>query len=59
MKIEFRDRIFLKCFDFLPFAKILVKITGKKSNTVKNSDKYSWKRIDHVKQPAVDSFKIA
>ena len=59
MKIEPRDRIFLKRFDFLPFAKILVKITEKKSNTVKNSDKYSWKRIDHVKQPAGDSLKIA
>ena len=62
-RIESRDQMFLKSYDFLPFANYISKNIGqnneKKSNTVKNSDKYNWKRIDHAKKSAVHSLKIA
>ena len=54
--VQPRDRIFVKCYRFLSFA----KNTG--TSIVKNiskslSSKYFQKLLDHAKQSATDSFK--
>ena len=53
-----RDRIFVKGYEFLSFAKNMGKIIGK--NISKNlSGKYSQKLLDHAKQSATDALKTA
>ena len=55
--VELRDRIFVKGYGFLPFAKNMGKNTGKQIN--KNlSGKYSEKLLDHAEQSATDVRKI-
>ena len=52
------DRIFVKGYGFLSFAKNMGKNHGK--NISKNlSSKYSQKLLDHAKQSATDAFKTA
>ena len=51
-----RNRIFVKGYGFLAFAKSMGKNIGK--NVSKNlSGKYSQKLLDHAKQSATDAFK--
>ena len=53
--VEARDRIFVKGYGFLPFTKNIVD-----KNISKNlSSKYSQKVIDHTKQSATYTLKIA
>ena len=53
-----RDRIFVKGYGFLSFAKNMGKSIGK--NIRKNiSSKYSQKHLDHAKQSATDTLKTA
>ena len=53
-----RDRIFVKGYGFLSFAKNMGKNIGK--NISKNlSSKYSQKILDHAKQSATDALKTA
>ena len=50
--VQPRDRIFVKCYGFLCFAKNMGK------NISKNlSSKYSQKLLDHAKQSATDTFE--
>ena len=50
--VQPRDRMFLKDYEFLSFARNMVK------NTSKNlSSKYSQKLLDHAKQSATDALK--
>ena len=54
--VQSRDRVFVKGYGFLSFAKSMVKNIGK--NISKNlSDKYSQKLLDHAKQFATDVLK--
>ena len=54
--VQPRDRIFVKGYGFLPFAKNMVKKIGE--NISKNlSSTYSQKPLDHAKQSATDAFK--
>ena len=54
--VQPRDRIFVKGYEFLSFAKNIGKNVGK--NTRKNfGSKYSPKRPDHAKQSAADALK--
>ena len=54
--VQHRDRIFVKGYGFLSFAKNMDKNIGK--NIRKNlSSKYSQKILDHVKQSPIDGFK--
>ena len=54
--VQPRDRIFVKGYGFLSFAKNIYKYTGK--NIGKNlSGKYPQKRLDHAKQSAIDGLK--
>ena len=56
--VQLRDRIFVKGFRFLSFARNLRKNTSK--NVSKNlSSKYSQKLYDHAKQSARDALKTA
>ena len=56
--IQPRDRIFVKGYGFLPFAKNIGKNIGK--NISKNlSGKYSQKLNNYAKQSATDAFKTA
>ena len=56
--VEARDRIFVKGYGFLPFTKNIGKNVDK--NISKNlSSKYSQKVIDHTKQSATYTLKIA
>ena len=56
--VQPRDRIFLKGYGFLSFAKNMGKNIGK--NITKNlSCKYSHKILDHTKQSATDAIKTA
>ena len=63
--VQPRDRIFVKGYGFLSFAKIMVKNIGK--NISKNlSGKYSpvilatlQKILNHAKQSGTDAFKTA
>ena len=52
--VQFRDRIFVKGYGFLCFAKNMSKNIGK--NVSKNlCGKYSQKLLDHAKQSAADA----
>ena len=56
--VQPRDRIFVKGYGFLSFAKNMGKNIGK--NISKNfSSKYSLKLFDHAKQSSTDAFKTA
>ena len=56
--VEPRDRIFVKGYGFLSFAKNKGKNIGKKIN--KNlSSKYSQKFLDHTKQSATVALKTS
>ena len=56
--VQRKDRIFLKDYGFLSFAKNMGRNTGK--NIRENlSSKYSQKRVDHDKQSATDAHKTA
>ena len=56
--VQPRDRIFVKGYGFLFFAKNMGKNIGK--NISKSmSVKYSQKLLDHAKQSATDAFKTA
>ena len=53
-----RDRIFVKGYGFLSFAKNMARNNGKNiSNSL--SGKYSEKLLDHAKQTAGDALKTA
>ena len=56
--IQLGDRIFVKNYGFLSFAKIMNKNIDKNISK-KVSGKYSQKVIDHTKQSAADAFKTA
>ena len=54
--VQSTDRIFVKRYGFLSFAKYMGKSIGKHmSKTL--SGKYSQKRLNHAKQSATDAFK--
>ena len=54
--VQLRDRILVKGYGFLSFAKNITKSIGK--NISKNlNGKYSQKRLDHAKQSAIDALK--
>ena len=56
--VQPRDRIIVKGYGFLSFAKSMCKNTGE--NISKNlSGKYSKKFLNHAKQSATDTFKTA
>ena len=56
--VQSSDRIFVKGYKFLSFAKNMGKSIDK--NISKNlSSKYSQKRIDHAKKYATDALKTA
>ena len=56
--VQPRDRIFLKSYRFLSFAKRMGRNIGKYIS--KNvSSKYSQKLLDHAKQSATDALKTA
>ena len=56
--VQSRDRIFVKGYGFLSFAKNMSKNIGK--STSKNlSSKYSQKILDHAKQSATDLLDTA
>ena len=56
--VEPRDRIFVKGYEFLSFAKNMGRNIAK--NISKNlSSKYSQKLLDHAKQSATDALKTA
>ena len=56
--VQPRDRIFVKGYGFLFFARNMGKNIGK--NISKDlSGKYSQKIFDHAKQSATDAFKTA
>ena len=49
--VQLRDRIHVKGYGLLSFAKNMSENTGK--NISKNlNGKYSWKSLDHIKQSA-------
>ena len=52
--IQPRDRIFVKGYGYLSFAKTMGKNIGKNV-----SSKYSQKILDHAKQSATDALKVA
>ena len=52
--IETRERIFVKIYGFLSFAKNIVKSASKNL-----SGKYSQKLLDYAKQSALDALKTA
>ena len=51
--VQRRDRIFVKGYGFLPFARNIRKNTGKNV-----SGKYSQKLLDHAKQAVTGALKI-
>ena len=54
--VQPREKIYVKGYGVLPFAKNMGKNIGK--NIIKNlSGKYSQKRLDHPKQSATDALK--
>ena len=56
--VQPRDRIFVKGYGFLTFAKNMGKNIGK--NITKNlSDKYSQKILDHAKKSATNALKTS
>ena len=54
--VKRRDRIFVKVYEFLSFAKIIGKNNGKNISKVLNG-KYSQKLLDHAKKSATDALK--
>ena len=56
--VQPRDRIFVKGYGFLFFAKNIGKNIGKNISKI-FSGKYSQKLLDHAKQSATDVFKTA
>ena len=52
--VQPRDRIFVKGYGNLPFARNMVKTISKNLNT-----KYSQKILDHAKQSTTDALKTA
>ena len=56
--VQSRDRIFVKDYEFLSFAKNIGKNIGKKISG-NFSGKYSQKLIDHTKQSATDALKMS
>ena len=56
--VEARDRIFVKGYGFLPFTKKIGKNVDKNISNYLSS-KYSQKVIDHTKQSATYTLKIA
>ena len=56
--VQLSDRIFVKGYGYLSFAKNMGKNIGKKISK-KLSGKYSKRLFDHAKQSAVDAFKTA
>ena len=54
--VQPRDRIFVKGYGFLSFAKNMGKNTGKNISKIL-SDKYSQKLLDHGKKSATDALK--
>ena len=56
--IQPRDRIFVKGYGFLSFAKNMGKNIGKNISKIL-SGKCSQKILDHTKQSATDAFKTA
>ena len=56
--VQSSDRIFVKGYRFLSFAKYMVKSIGK--NVSKNvSGKYIQKLLDYAKKSAADALKIS
>ena len=55
---ELRDRIFVKCYGFLFFAKNMGKNNGKNISK-RISGKYSKNLLDRAKQSAKDAIKIS
>ena len=54
--VQPRDRIFVKGYEFLPFAKNMGRNIGQ--NISKNvSGKYSQKSLDHAKKSAADALR--
>ena len=56
--VQLRDRILVKGYGFLSFAKNMCKNSGKNISKHLNG-KYSQKLLDHAKQSATDAFKTA
>ena len=56
--VQPRDRMFVKCYGFLSFAKNLAKNIGQNISKSLNS-KYSQNLLDHAKQSATDAFKTS
>ena len=56
--VQPRDRIFVKGYGFLSFAKNVTKNVGKNINR-SLSGKYRQKILDHAKQSATDAFKTS
>ena len=54
--VQSRDRIFVKGYKFLSFAKTMCKNIGKNIGK-KLSSKYSQKFLDHARQSATDALK--
>ena len=53
--VQPRDRIFVKGYEFLSFAKNVGKSLDSKSKSL--NSKYSQKHLDHSKQSATDTTK--
>ena len=56
--VQLRDRIFVKGYGFLAFAKYMGKSVGKNLNN-NLSGTYSQKLFDHDKQSATDALKTS
>ena len=56
--VQSRDPILVKGYEYLSFAKNIVKNIGKKISG-NLSSKYSQKRLDHTKQSATDALKMS
>ena len=54
--VQLRDRIFVKGYGFLSFARNMGKNIGKNISKILSS-KYSHKLLDHAKQSATDPLK--
>ena len=53
------DRIFVKDYGFLSFAKTIGKNIGKNTSKILLSGQYSQKLVNHAKQSAIDAIKAA
>ena len=56
--VQQRDKIFVKGYGFLSFAKNMSKYIGKNISKSLNS-KYNQELLDHAKQSATDVFKTS